>query len=96
MQWYDTFYTKDPALLPDINNKVLGIARLRQHRVERKSCPIPQYADELNLTCLADFTASDESREEFQEYWKPKVVQVEYNRLIDFWKYGVVGDSTPG
>lgn len=79
----------------DYNTKVLGVGRFRQHRVQG-SCYIPEEARHLNMSCSQEFSKSSAAYDEFDEMWKPKMFEVEYNRLIDMWKFKSDGESVRG
>lgn len=57
MHWYGEWYVVDPGLMVDFNTRLLGVARLRQLRVKRRSsCVVPKSMRFLNVTCISDYS----------------------------------------
>lgn len=96
MKWYHTWFVKDPGQTIDYNNKILGIVRIRQHRLEKETCSRVHLAKILNMSCVPEFSHKRYIREDFEEYWQKGVVQVEYSRVADFWKFGEDGQTVTG
>lgn len=94
--WYHTWFVNDPGQMVDYNNKILGIIRIRQHRHERHTCPRDDLAKMLNMTCVPEFSYNRYLTEDFEEYWRPSMVQVEYSRTSVFWKFGKDGQTVTG
>lgn len=80
----------------DFNTKILGVGRLRQQRVVQDSCDIPQQVDHLHMSCTKEFSLSAAAFGEYDECWERKLLEVEYNRLIDIWKYKKDGQAIHG
>lgn len=96
VQWYHTYFVHDPGQTIDYNNKILGVARLRQHRMARNTCPFVSFARSRNMSCVAEFSPYGYLTGAFEDFWRKKMAQVEYNRLIDFWKFKRDGQIVTG
>lgn len=96
IQWYHRYYQMEPGLMVDYNTKILGVGRLRQHRVTQDSCAIPYQAYGLNMSCTREFSLSAAAYGEYDQCWERKLLEVEYNRLIDIWKYKYDGQAVYG
>lgn len=96
IRWYGDWYQIEPGLMADFSTKFLGVAALRQHRVVKDLCPIPKEVWNLSLICTKEYSSEAAAYGEFDEFWMRKTVEVEYNRVNEFWKYKNEGKSITG
>lgn len=96
--WYHKYFVNDPGQLIDYNNKILGIVRIRQHRMPNNSCSNKAMAEKLHTTCVQEFGYGSHMKKNiFQEGWQtPAYYEIEFNRLEAFWMFNNSGSSTTG
>lgn len=84
--------------MADYNNKLLGIVRIRQHRMPENSCPNRDLASEMDTTCVSEFNSKEYLyKKDFREGWQsPVFYEIEFNRVEDFWWYGSGGTPITG
>ncbi|KAF5277850.1 hypothetical protein FQA39_LY06002 [Lamprigera yunnana] len=82
--WYGSWNSLEPGLITDFSSKILGVARIRQHRVCTNCCKVPKLF--RNLECRPEFSTSDSDIGEYMEYWK-QGNHTAVPRLADAWTY---------
>lgn len=85
--WYHTWVSSDAGTTSDFANKLLGVARFRQQRIKDEMCPLPGLARRMGQTCAGEFSVFSSVASDFQEFWVPKMVPIEFSKVADYWKY---------
>ncbi|XP_020607936.1 LOW QUALITY PROTEIN: polycystic kidney disease protein 1-like 2 [Orbicella faveolata] len=65
------FYTgKAPKFMEGESGLVVGVARLRQHRVKKDSCSVAPVAKDFFLRCVAEYGITSEDKQAYSTRWE--------------------------
>ncbi|KYB28219.1 uncharacterized protein LOC107397705 [Tribolium castaneum] len=91
--WYTNFTIPPSGIMIDNANKVIGVARIRQHRIAANACEVPAQMNFLNMSCQPEFSFQDAETGDFLPKWAISVTGVEYDRLKKIWKYATQSET---
>ncbi|KYB25363.1 hypothetical protein TcasGA2_TC034437 [Tribolium castaneum] len=94
-RWYGNYVVAEPGLMLDMNNKIIGIARLRQHRLKKELCDPPEILAFLNLTCEPEITWWRQEHRPYGYGWGNFSSYFVFDRLQQIWRYsGAINTGT--
>ncbi|XP_044256753.1 uncharacterized protein LOC123006379 [Tribolium madens] len=85
--WYTNFTIPPSGMMIDNANKVIGVPRIRQHRIMANACEVPAQMDFLKMHCHPEFSFQDAETGDFLPKWATASRGAEYDRLKSIWKY---------
>lgn len=90
---YDNYSVQSGGMTVDLVNKLIGVARLRQHRIAPGNCRVPEIMGFVNMSCWPEFSLSYDETGDFGSKWSPFSVFTEYDRLKSIWSYQTEDDT---
>lgn len=87
VRWYGNFVVSEPALMIDMTNKYIGVARIRQQRIKANVCKMPKQMEFLNTSCEPELALHYGDTKPFGYAWGKYSFYLEFDRLKDIWKY---------
>jgi hypothetical protein len=87
VRWYGNFVVSDPALMLDMTNKYIGVARLRQQRIKANVCRIAEPMKFLNISCHPELSLHLMETRRYGYGWGHFSEYLKFDRLRSIWQY---------
>lgn len=101
--WYENYTIRSGGMMIDNANKIIGVARIRQHRIMSNLCKPPKQVEFLKMECYPGFSLHQADTGDYWSGWKSLSPGKGYDRMNYIWKYateyvtdtlGTIGIST--